>query len=153
MIMIINISKEVDYYMKFLKVIYVIFAFLFLIIGSIGVVLPVLPTTPFLLLASFFFVKGSERFNKWFLSTKLYKNNLESFVKSRAMTFKTKAKILSFASTMLIIAAYIVNNTHGKIAIIFIIIFKYYYFIFNIKTIDKGNGIEGDITEKIVKKK
>ena len=58
----------------------------------IGVILPVLPTTP-LLLASFFFTKGSERFNAWFMSTKLYKNYIEDFVINRSMTLKTKIKL------------------------------------------------------------
>ena len=45
-------------------------------IGAVGVVLPVLPTTPFLLVASFAFTKGSDRFRMWFLSTKLYKRQV-----------------------------------------------------------------------------
>ena len=67
------------------KTVYVILAFLFLIIGAIGAVLPILPTTPFLLAASFFFTKGSRRFNKWFVSTKLYKNYLKNFLESKAI--------------------------------------------------------------------
>ena len=72
------------------RIIWLVIAFLSLGIGAVGVVLPVLPTTPFLLLASFCFAKGSERFHRWFVGTRLYRNHLDSFVKDRAMTLKTK---------------------------------------------------------------
>lgn len=118
-----------------MKILYISLGFLSLGIGALGVVLPVLPTTPFLLLASFFFTKGSEKFNNWFLSTKLYKNHLESFVKNRSMELKTKIRILIPASTMLILAAYFVDILYFRIFISLLIVYKYYYFIFNIKTI------------------
>lgn len=119
-----------------MKYIYLGLAFLFLIIGAIGVVLPVLPTTPFLLLASYFFGKGSKRVQNWFLSTKLYKNHLDSFVKSKAMTMKTKISILIPASLMLILAFIITGSVHARIFILAVMIFKYYYFTFKIKTIN-----------------
>lgn len=109
--------------------------FLFLGIGSIGVIIPVLPTVPFLLLASFFFTRGSEKFNNWFLSTKLYKEHLENFVVNRTMELKTKVKLLSFASTMLLISAYMVKVPSFRMFIVLLIAYKYYYFIFRIKTI------------------
>lgn len=65
------------------RIIWLVIAFLSLGIGAVGVVLPVLPTTPFLLLASFCFAKGSERFHRWFVGTRLYRNHLDSFVKDR----------------------------------------------------------------------
>ena len=105
-----------------MKYIYIVIGILSMILGGIGVVLPVLPTVPFLLLASFCFAKGSDRFNNWFKSTSLYKNNLESFEKNKSMTRKTKWKILIFAS---VIAA--------------LIAFKYYYFLVVIKTVDGGD--------------
>lgn len=130
-----------------IKALYIWLGFLFLGIGAVGVVLPVLPTTPFLLLASFFFARGSKKFNDWFLSTKLYKNHLESFVTNRSMELKTKIKLLIPASTMLILATFIVDVPYFKIFILILIAYKYYYFTFNIKTI-KAPNTGGNILEE-----
>ncbi|WP_270507810.1 YbaN family protein [Eubacterium limosum] len=120
-----------------MKTLYLIIGFLFFGLGAIGVVLPVLPTTPFLLVASYCFARGSKRFNDWFLSTKIYQKHLDSFVKERAMTLKTKISLLSFASAMLILAFCLVDVIYARILIIAVMIFKYYYFICRIKTIQE----------------
>lgn len=104
-------------------------------LGAIGVILPVLPTTPFLLVASFCFARGSERFNVWFTGTKIYKKHLESFVKERAMTLKQKVCLLAFADFMIAFPLIILDNMKVKIILVLLIIFKFYYFIFRIKTI------------------
>lgn len=117
-----------------LKFIYIGLGFLFFGLGAVGVVLPVLPTTPFLLLAAFFFAKGSARFNTWFLSTKLYKKYLHEFIQHREMSLKSKISILSFASTMLIIAFILTDLLFLRIFIGLVIIYKYYFFVTKIKT-------------------
>ena len=61
---------------KLLRLILMILGFISLSLGVIGVIIPILPTVPFLLLTSFCFVKSSEKFNNWFLNTKLYKKHL-----------------------------------------------------------------------------
>ena len=76
--------------MKLKKILLVIIGCIGVALGAIGVVLPILPTVPFLLLAAFCFARSSERLNNWFTGTKLYKNNLESYVKGKGMTRKTK---------------------------------------------------------------
>lgn len=120
-----------------MKVVLIILGFISMGIGIIGIVVPILPTTPFLLLASFFFAKGSKRFHDWFISTKIYKKYLESFVKSKAMTLKNKLTILLPVSCMLIITFIFVNNLYARIVLIILFIGKYLYFFTQIKTIAK----------------
>ena len=120
---------------KTIKVIWIIIGLLSMGVGMIGVILPVLPTTPFLLLSSFCFAKGSDRFHKWFIGTKLYKKHLDSFVKNKSMTLKTKLTILLPASAMLILAFLAMSNIYGRCFIAFLILFKYIYFFTRIKTI------------------
>lgn len=119
------------------KILYLSVAFLCVGIGAVGVVLPVLPTTPFLLLASFCFAKGSDRFHRWFLSTKLYQKHLESFVTNKMMTLKTKVCILVPATLMMLVAIYFAPIWHMQVFMGVLILFKYYYFIFRIKTVKK----------------
>ena len=79
-----------------MKIIYVIAGLLAVTLGFIGAFLPGLPTTPFLLLASFCFAKGSRRFDRWFKSTKLYKNHLEDFEKKQKYEFKSQNRNINF---------------------------------------------------------
>nr|WP_317448290.1 YbaN family protein [uncultured Sellimonas sp.] len=120
------------------QILWLLAAFFTLALGAVGVLLPVLPTTPFLLLSSFCFARGSERFHRWFLNTKLYRNHLDSFVRDRAMTLKTKFCILLPASAMLLIAMYMMSNLPGRLFILFLIFFKYIYFFTKIRTVRKG---------------
>lgn len=120
---------------KEMRPIYFVIGFVSMILGAVGIVLPVLPTTPLWLLSAWCFAKSSKRFHNWFVSTKLYKKHLDSFVERRSMTKKTKIYLLSFASTMLLIAMYFMDNLWLRLFLFSLMLFKYYYFIFRIKTI------------------
>ena len=121
-----------------IKIIWMAAGVVFLVIGAVGVALPVLPTTPFLLLASFCLAKGSRRLHEWFVGTQLYQNHLDSFVRNRAMTLKTKLGILFPASAMLLLAFAAMQNVYGRGFILFLILFKYIYFFTHIRTIREG---------------
>ena len=122
-----------------MKIIFTILGLICVGFGAVGIIIPVLPTVPFLLAATVLFAKGSEKFSKWFSGTKLYKNNLDSFVKSRGMTVNQKIKILIVASIMLIAAFFICSSPAGKIVIAIVFVLKYYYFLVRIKTLPNRN--------------
>ncbi|MEK5440565.1 MULTISPECIES: YbaN family protein [unclassified Fredinandcohnia] len=117
------------------KFLYIVLGFIFFGLGIVGIVLPIIPTTPLLLLASFFFVKGSEKFDRWFKGTSIYKKHLEGFVKRREMTLKQKLTILLTADAMIAIPFIILDNIWLKLFLVAVVIYKYYYFITKIKTV------------------
>lgn len=80
--------------MKIKKILLIIVGCIGVGLGAVGAVVPMLPAFPFLMLAAVCFAKSSEKLDKWFKSTKLYKNNLETYVKGQGMTKKTKIKIM-----------------------------------------------------------
>lgn len=117
------------------KVICIALGFIFMGLGIIGIVLPLIPTTPFLLLASYFFVKGSRRFEVWFKGTGVYKKHLEGFVQNRSMTFRQKAILMVFSDVMILLPFFMTDKLIVKVILSLIIVYKYYYFIFKIKTV------------------
>ena len=83
----------------------------------------------------FLFCKRIGKISQVVYGDKLYKNHLDSFVKERAMTLKTKLCILLPASAMLMCAFFMMSNLPGRIFILLLILFKYVYFFTKIKTI------------------
>ncbi len=126
--------------MKLKKVIYITVGCIGLALGAVGAVLPLLPAFPFLLLAAICFGKSSERLDRWFKNTKLYKNNLESFVKGQGMTWKTKIKIMITVTVLMTIGFIMMNQVVvGRIVLACVWVFHILYFIFGVKTIKNTN--------------
>ncbi|MCL1991863.1 MAG: YbaN family protein [Spirochaetes bacterium] len=126
--------------MNILKLLILIAGFLCVGLGTAGIFLPVLPTVPFYLLATYCFAKSSERFHRWFTGTGLYKKHLESFASSRSMAAKTKLAILLPVTLMLAFAAVMVDVLAMRIVIAALLLVKYWYFVFRIKTVKPRNG-------------
>ena len=88
--------------MKVKRLIFLIIGCICLILGCIGIVLPILPTVPFFLVTVFCFSQSSKKLHDWFLGTKMYKNNLEAYVRGQGMTVKTNAKILITVTALMV---------------------------------------------------
>ena len=121
--------------MSLRKAIYIILGCIGLILGAVGVIVPMLPAFPFLLLAAFGFARGSERLHSWFISTRLYKNNLETYVRGQGMTRRIIASvtvlILISMSILAICELYWVWSI-----LIAVWAFHILYFVFGVKTLE-----------------
>ncbi len=124
--------------MNIKKILYIVLGTIGLILGAIGAVLPLLPAFPFLLLATVCYAKSSERLHNWFINTKLYKNNLESYVQGNGMSWPVKIRIMVMV-TILMSIGFIMMITqkiyYGCFLLSVIWIFHLVYFIFRVKTV------------------
>ena len=68
--------------------------FLFLLLGLLGIVLPILPSTPFVLLAAWFFARSSERWHAWLLGTELFGSMIRNWEERRCISRRSKAVAL-----------------------------------------------------------
>lgn len=117
------------------KILFLILGCFGLVMGAVGAVLPLLPAFPFLLLAAYSFAKSSERLHTWFTGTRLYKDNLESFVKGQGMTRKTKIRIMITVTLLMSVGFVMMNEiVAGQIVLSLVWVFHILYFIFGIKT-------------------
>ncbi|MBS6161812.1 MAG: YbaN family protein [Firmicutes bacterium] len=118
------------------KIFYIIGGCISLGLGTLGAVLPLLPVVPFLLLAAICFARSSRRLHSWFLGTRLYKKNLETYVAGKGMTRQTKIRIM-VTVTLLMAAGFAMMHqvAVGRIVLIGVWVFHVLYFLFGVKTI------------------
>jgi uncharacterized membrane protein YbaN (DUF454 family) len=61
-----------------------------LLLGILGIFLPLLPTTPFLLLASACFARGSKPLHNWLLNHRVFGEYLRNFEAGKGIPLKAK---------------------------------------------------------------
>jgi uncharacterized membrane protein YbaN (DUF454 family) len=85
------------------RLLYVALGMFFVGLAVLGVVLPVLPTTPFLLLASYFFVRSSPRLHGWLLRSRLFGGFLHDWQRHRAV--RPRVKVVAVAVLVAAVSA------------------------------------------------
>lgn len=119
---------------KIIKIFWIVLGFIGFGLGTVGVVVPLLPSFPFYMLTLFAFAKSSDRLHKWFMSTDLYKKNLESFVNKKGMTVKTKIRIIVCVTVVMGFGFIMMKNIPiGRIVLAVVWVCHVVYFIFGVK--------------------
>lgn len=125
------------------KLLYLAGGFVGLGLGALGAALPLLPAFPFLLLAAYCFARSSDRLHRWFLSTRLYKENLASFVAGRGMTRRVKRRIMTLVTlTMAVGFALMDRVPAGRVILALVWAGHMLYFLFRVRTLSEGSEPE-----------
>lgn len=83
--------------------VYVTIGCAFVGLGALGAALPLLPTTPFLLLASYFFVRSSPRLHQWLMRSPLFGPFLRDWHHHRGV--RPAVKLTAVATVFVAVAA------------------------------------------------
>lgn len=124
--------------MNIKRILFIALGCICLALGCVGMVLPVLPTVPFFLATVFFFANSSKRLHDWFVSTKMYKKHLESYVQKKGMLMQTKLSILTTVTLLMGIGFFMMlrKQIYIPCAILFVVwVAHVIYFLFGVKTI------------------
>lgn len=136
--------------MSLKKFVFVIVGLISLALGAIGTVLPILPTVPFLLLAAFCFANSSERLHDWFVATKLYQDNLETFMKGHGMTKAAKTRIITVVTIMMAIGFIFMKNVPvARVILAIVWVCHLVYFFFGVRTISEEEAAAVKMSEKV----
>jgi uncharacterized membrane protein YbaN (DUF454 family) len=76
--------------LKLKHTVYKPLGFLFLSLGVVGLFLPILPSTPFVLLAAWFFAQSSEKWHRRLLDSELFGPMIRDWETNRCISFRTK---------------------------------------------------------------
>jgi uncharacterized membrane protein YbaN (DUF454 family) len=105
------------------KSLFIIAGFILLALGAAGIALPVLPATPFLLAASFCFMKGSARLYRWIMSNRFFGPRIER-IRGAGLTKKEKISIYLFACALIVPVIVLTRSPHLRIFLILLLAVK-----------------------------
>lgn len=84
-------------------------------LGVLGIFLPMLPTTPFLLLASFCFMRSSPRIHFWLINHRVLGEYLYFYTKHRAIMKRTRLTALASLWATLLLSALIIDKLQVRL--------------------------------------
>lgn len=94
-----------------------------LALGAVGLVLPVLPTTPFVLLAAWFFARSSEHWHQRLLASELFGPMIRNWEERRCIS--QRARLVGLVSMLLAGSASIafaLSNPWARLATAFLLV-------------------------------
>ncbi len=100
-----------------IKYIYIALGILSVILGLIGALLPIIPTTPFLLVASYFFTRSSKRLNDLLYKNRYLGPYLQSISSGNGMPLVAKIYTISLLWFFMLVSIFMIDFIAIKITL------------------------------------
>jgi hypothetical protein len=118
---------------------YIILASIFVGLGALGIFIPLLPTTPFLLLATYFYMNSSKQRLRWLLSNRYLGPYIRSYLSKEGIPLRLKIRTLTLLWVTILYATFFATDKlHLQIILIIIAISVSIHLI--LKKTRKRNG-------------
>ena len=102
---------------KAIKYIYITLGIFSVILGVIGALLPIVPTTPFLLVASYFFTRSSKRLNDLLYKNRYLGPYLQSISSGNGMPLVAKIYTISLLWFFMLVSIFMIDFIAIKITL------------------------------------
>ena len=123
--------------------VFVIAGTISLLLGIIGIIVPVLPTTPFLLLAAFCFIRGSNRLYTALLNNRFIGTYIRNYMEGRGMSRRMKIWTLSMLWVAISFTVFFASDSLVVKIILAVVLIGVTVHILMIKTIKNKHGLPG----------
>jgi hypothetical protein len=94
----------------FARLLFNILGTLFLLVGILGIIVPLLPATPFLLLASTCYVRGSQTLHRWLIRNRYVGTYITAIKEHRGMPLTAKIMTTAVLWASLLFSLYRIDS-------------------------------------------
>ena len=124
---------------KLIRLIFVFLGSIFVGLAVIGIFIPGLPTTPFLILAAYFYIRSSNKLYNWLINNKILGVYIKGYLSGKGMPLR--AKIVSLMLMWIFGSFAVLYGIPNSLAfvkiIVFIILLIGTIFLLRVKTFKK----------------
>jgi uncharacterized protein len=117
------------------KPLYIVIGSILVTLGTFGIFIPLLPTTIFLILASYFFMKGSPELNERLLNNKYLGHYIKNYLDKKAMPLKSKISSIVMLWISILISGYFLTDSNVLRGILLVVAIGVTIHILSLKSI------------------
>ncbi|MDD3740369.1 MAG: YbaN family protein [Bacteroidales bacterium] len=104
-----------------IKFIYIILGCLSVFLGVLGIIIPGLPTTPFLLLAAWFFLRSNNKLHKLLINNNILGNYIRKYENNKAISIRTKIYSIAIMWVMISLSTiFLIESNFIKVIVLIV---------------------------------
>lgn len=109
------------------------------VLGVIGIALPLLPTTPFLLLAAYFFLRSSQRLYRWLLTHRVFGSYIRNYIHHRSISKGVKVTTLLILWGTISVSAYFMREVIWAQILLLVVAIGVSIHVLSLRTMPSNN--------------